>query len=79
VNRQPTGLKRSHLIYTVSQLSRVLAQLHDEGYPLDPEAVAALSPYRPSLLDRFGHYILDFTQAPDPLEYDLPIFSTGGQ
>ena len=61
--------------YTVARLSRVLAQLHDEGYPLDPEAVAALSPYRTGYLDRFGHYPLDVTQVPEPLEYDLPLFS----
>jgi len=24
------------------------------------------------------YYTLDFTQVPDPLEYDLPIFSTSG-
>jgi hypothetical protein len=67
------------IFYTVAQLSRVLAQLHEEGCPLDPEAVASLSPYRPSLLDRFGHYILDCTQVPDPLEYDLPFFSAASQ
>jgi len=78
---QRKSVKYTHVVanclifYTVAQLSRALAQLHDEGYPLDPEAVAALSPYRTAHLDRFGHYTLDLTQMPEPLEYDLPIFS----
>ena len=64
---------------TVAQLSRELTRLHHEGYPLDPAAIAALSPYRTSGLDRFGRYPLDVTRLPEPLEYDLPIFSTASQ
>ena len=63
------------IFYNVAQLSRALAQLRDQGYPLDPEAVAALSPYRTAHLDRFGRCTLDLTQVPEPLEYDLPILS----
>jgi hypothetical protein len=64
------------IFYSAADLSRILAQLHDEGYPLDPAAVAALSPYRTSGLDRFGRYLEDWSQSPEPLEYDLPNFST---
>jgi len=39
--------------------------------------VAALSPYRTSHLNRFGRYTLDMACVPLPLEYDLPIFTTG--
>ena len=56
-------------------MSRVLAELHQEGYPLDAEAVAALSPYLTTHLDRFGRYTLDRPAGPDPLEYDLPFFA----
>ena len=82
---QRKSMKYTHVVanclifYTVAQLGRILAQLHDEGYPLDPAAVAALSPYRTSYLDRFGHYPLDVTQVPEPLEYDLPLFSAATQ
>jgi hypothetical protein len=41
--------------------------------------VTALSPYRTGYFDRFGKYAVDFTKAPEPLEYDLPLFSAGGQ
>jgi TnpA family transposase len=75
-------VKYNHLVanclifYTVATMSRVLAQLHAEGYAIDLEAVAALSPYRTSHLDRLGRYTLDVTHEPLPLEYDLPTFST---
>jgi hypothetical protein len=65
------------MLYTVARLSRELAQLHAKGYPLDPEAVAALSPYRTPHLLRLGRYTLDLTRVPQPLEYDLPLFTTG--
>lgn len=75
-------VKYTHLVancvmfYTVARLGHELSQLHAEGYPLDPEAVAALSPYRTTHLHRLGHYTLDLTRVPQPLEYDLPIFTT---
>ncbi len=73
-----THLVANCLIFsTVATLSRELAQLYAEGYPLDKEAVAALSPYRTSHLNRFGRYTLDMARIPLPLEYDLPIFTTG--
>ena len=75
-----TQLVANCLIFsTVARFSRELAQMHAEGYPLDPEAVAALSPYRTTHLNRLGHYTLDVTRVPLPLEYDLPIFTTGNQ
>ena len=56
------------IFYNVARLGRALARLHDQGYPLDPEAVAALSPSRTAHLDRVGRYTLDPTQVPEPLE-----------
>ena len=46
---------------------------------ISEEAIAALSPYRTSGLDQFGRYPLDVMRLPEPLEYDLPIFSTASQ
>ena len=63
------------IFYNAARPSRALARLHDQGYPLDPEAVAALSPYRAAHLDRFGRYTPDLTQVPEPPGYDLPILS----
>ena len=80
---QRKAVKYTHLVancvmfYTVARLSRELAQLHAEGYPRDPEAVAALSPYRTPHLHRLCRYTLDLTRVPQPLEYDLPLFTTG--
>jgi len=40
---------------------------------------SAACPYRTTHLNRLGHYTLDVTRVPLPLEYDLPIFTTGSQ
>jgi Tn3 transposase DDE domain len=85
VTGSPNIHKPCHLVvnclifYIVAHLSRELTRLHHEAYPLDPAAIAALSRYRTSGLNRFGRYLLDVTRLPEPLEYDLPIFSTASQ
>ena len=41
-----TTLSPNYLIFhNVFSLSRVLHDLHHEGYPLEPDHIAALSPY----------------------------------
>ncbi len=75
------------IFYIVAAMSRVLADLRQEGYPVDADAVAALSPYITTHLTRFGRYItthltrfgrysLDLARVPATLDYDLPILST---
>jgi TnpA family transposase len=64
------------IFYTVAAMSRVLADLRQEGYPVDADAVAALSPYITTHLTRFGRYSLDLARVPAALDYDLPILST---
>jgi hypothetical protein len=55
-------------------MSRVLQALQAKGHRIDPDAVAALSPYITEHIDRFGRYRLDVDQQPPPL--DESIFST---
>jgi len=82
---QRKSVKYTHLVAnclifsTVAHLSRTLTRLHNEGYVLDPAAVAALSPYMTPHLNRLGRYTLDVLRVPQPLEYELPFFLTGRQ
>jgi TnpA family transposase len=64
------------LFYTVAAMSRALADLRAEGYPIDAEVAAALSPYVRTHYIRFGRFTLDLTRELMPLDYDLPILST---
>jgi len=56
-------------------MTRVLYKLRAEGVPIEPAAVAALSPYIRSHISRFGQYTLDISRTPAPVDYDLPILS----
>ncbi len=47
------------LFSTVALMSRALTDLRAEGYPIEADAVAALSPYMTTHLKRFGRYSLD--------------------
>jgi hypothetical protein len=73
-------IKYNHLVanctifYNLVVMSRVLQALQAEGHTIDPDAVAALSPYITEHIDRFGRYSLDKNQQPPPL--DESIFST---
>ncbi|WP_040232870.1 Tn3 family transposase, partial [Xanthomonas citri] len=46
-------------LHNVEQMTRVLAQLRDEGSNISTEVLAGLSPYRTSHINRFGDYTLD--------------------
>jgi TnpA family transposase len=70
-------IKYNHLIsnclicYTTSVITRLLHELVQEGYPVMPEAVAALSPYLTWYIDRFGRYEVNAQREPPPVVYDL--------
>jgi len=73
-------IKYNHLVanclifHTVATMTHVLTQAHGEGIAVDAEAVAAISPYITSHLNRFGRYHLDLTRAPWPVDYEAPAF-----
>ncbi len=56
-------------------ISWVVQTLSAEGYRVDREALAAISPYLTRHLKRFGDYVLDLQNIPQPLEtaINLPI------
>jgi hypothetical protein len=57
--------------YNVVGMTRVLQELIDEGYPVTPEIIARLSPYKTEHINRFGHYELHFDQVPQPITEEL--------
>jgi len=59
------------IFHNVFSLSRVLHDLQQEGYPLEPDQIAALSPYLTQHINRFGRYDLDLEQRPPELVYNL--------
>jgi len=57
-----------------------LQALIDEGYPVTPEIIARLAPYKTGHINRFGHYDLHFDQPPPPITEELrlaPILAVG--
>ncbi len=73
-------IKYNHLVanctifYNVVVMSHMLQEMQAEGQPIDPDAIAALSPYITEHIDRFGRYSLEMDQPPPPL--DESIFNT---
>jgi len=72
-------IKYNHLVanclifYNVFEISRILNQLVQEGYTVEAEAVAALSPYLTGHLHRLGRYRLDLDRHSLAVSYDVPI------
>lgn len=74
-------IKYNHLIanclifYNVFEMSRILQELVRSGYPVEPEVVAALSPYWTHHVNRFGIYDLNLERCPPTLDFDTVIIS----
>ena len=59
------------IFHNVVDLTNILQQLKREGYLLDKDDVAALSPYLTSQIKRFGDYLVDFSQIPPSLDENM--------
>lgn len=59
------------IFHNVVDLTNILQQLKREGYLLDKDDVAALSPYLTSQIKRFGDYLVDFSQIPPSLSENM--------
>jgi TnpA family transposase len=74
---QRKRIKYSHLIanclifHNVHAQTRILYQLIQEGYAVDENILARLSPYLTAHVNRFGHYILNFQRQVPPPDYTL--------
>jgi len=73
-------IKYNHLVanmlilYNVDEMTRVLSDLLQEGYPITPEVLPFLSPYRKEHINRFGNYVLDVEREVPPLRVDATLF-----
>ncbi len=74
-------IRYNHLVanclisYNVFEISRILQELIQEGYTVEAEAVAALSPYWTQHVNRFGLYNLDLDRCPPTIDYAAPVIS----
>ncbi len=72
-------IKYNHLVanclifYNVFEMSRILNELMQEGMQIEPEAIAALSPYLTNHVNRFGRYYLDLNRPIPVVNYDMPM------
>ena len=70
-------IRYNHLVanlvvfHNVVSMTRVLQALIDEGYPVTPEIIARLAPYKIGHINRFGHDDLRFDQPPPPITEEL--------
>ena len=70
-------IRYNHLVanlvvfHNVVTMTRVLQELIDEGYPVTPEILAQLAPYKTGHINRFGHYELRFDRVPPPMTEEL--------
>ncbi|MEF9417644.1 Tn3 family transposase [Xanthomonas citri] len=62
-------------LHNVEQMTRVLAQLRDEGSNISTEVLAGLSPYRTSHINRFGDYTLDLKRQVEPIDFSRRILA----
>jgi TnpA family transposase len=59
------------IFHNVVDLTNIFQQLKREGYLLDKDDVAALSPYLTSHIKRFGDYLVDFSEIPPSLTENM--------
>ena len=61
------------IFQNVVDQTRILRMLKEEGFPINREDLATLSPYVTSHIKRFGDYIIDSNAIPEPIDPTLPI------
>ncbi len=61
------------IFQNVVDQTRILRMLKEEGFPINREDVATLSPYVTSHIKCFGDYIIDSNAIPEPIDRTLPI------
>jgi len=61
------------ILHNVEQMTRVLAELRQDGANISPEVLAGLSPYRTSHINRFGDYTMDLKREVAPIDFSRRI------
>ena len=63
------------MLHNVVDMTNVLHEMAQEGYPVTPEVVATFSPYITEHIKRFGEYVIDTDSTPPPLQPDKPFLA----
>ena len=63
----------SIILQNAFDISSIIRFLSAEGYVIKPRTLATLSPYLTGHLKRYGDYIVDFDNLPQPLETAMVI------
>ncbi len=72
-------IKFNHLVanmiifYNVQEMSRVIRELKEEGFPITPELLSEVNPYRIGHINLLGDYLVNMKQAAAALHADEPI------
>ncbi|MEC5383980.1 Tn3 family transposase, partial [Aurantimonas sp. C2-6-R+9] len=64
------------MLSNVADLTTVLTAMARDNHPVTPELVAAISPYTREHIRRFGRYVLDMDDIPEPLNPDRMPFKS---
>jgi len=73
-------IKYNHLVsnllifYNTQEMTRVLKELKEEGYPIKKATLRTLLPYRTEHINRFGYYALNINQKVMPLITGFQLF-----
>ena len=66
-------VSNSIILQNAFDISSIIRSLSAEGYVIKPKTLATLSPYLTGHLKRYGDYIVDFDNLPQPLETAMVI------
>ncbi len=66
-------LANALILQNVVDMTRVIHQLVQEGYPFDPRYLSFFSPYWTRHIRRFGTYLLRFDLPPEDILFNIPI------
>jgi len=60
-------------------MTRIIRSLIREGWKINRDDLAILSPYVTSHIKRFGDYLIEAELIPEPYEGDLPVAAQAGK
>lgn len=78
-HEQQKVIKYNHLVaniiilYNVISMTKAVGDLVTEGYSIDNETLAGLSPFKRGKINRFGIYPMNMDREKMDIHFDLPI------
>ncbi|MFM2666673.1 Tn3 family transposase [Vibrio mediterranei] len=78
-HEQQKIIKYNHLVanmtilYNVVNMTKVINELAEQGYPIDEQVLAGLSPFSRGNLNRFGSYSVNMDREAPTIKFDIPL------